>query len=38
MDQDLMRETSLLVDYLSVMICMMRKMPLWFAGLLKTEE
>ena len=38
MDQDLMRETSLLVDYLSVTICMMRKMPLWFAGLLKTEE
>ena len=33
-----MRETSLLVDFLSVMITMMRKMPLWFAGLLKTEE
>ena len=33
-----MREISLLVDYLSVMMGMMRKMPLWFAGLLKTEE
>ena len=38
MDQDLMRETSLSEDYLSVTICMMRKMHLWFAGLLKTEE
>ena len=37
-DQGLMRETSLLVDYLSVMIITMRKMPLWFAGLLNTEE
>ena len=37
-DQDLMRETSLSVDYLSVTTCMMRKMPSWFAGLLKTEE
>ena len=38
MEQDLMREISLSVDYLSVMICTMLKMPLWFAGLLKTED
>merc|ERR1719458_2045071 len=31
-DQDLMRETSLLVDNLSVTIFMMTKMHLWFAG------
>ena len=32
-----MRETSLLVDYLSVTIITMPKMPKWFAGLLRTE-
>ena len=32
-----MRETSLLVDYLSVTTCTMPKMPKWFAGLLRRE-
>ena len=33
-----MRETSLLVDFLSVTMDMMRKMPLWFAGLQTNKE
>ena len=37
-DRDLTRETSLLVDDLSVTIITTRKMPVWFAGLLKRQE